>query len=154
MADPSLEVGLEAEFDRRWGVDAAVMIVDMSGYSRMAAEFGPARSLLAIRRMEATGVIIVSEFGGRYVKTWADNLMATFPDVDSAHKAALTLMALVPCACGIGWGRILDFGADLAGCEVNWACKLGEDVAKRGQVMFTAAAEAQIGRGQGLNSAS
>jgi class 3 adenylate cyclase len=41
---------------------------------------------------------------------------------------------------GIGWGDVIDLEADVFGLEVNLASKLGEDLARPGEVLLTAAA--------------
>jgi class 3 adenylate cyclase len=49
---------------------------------------------------------------------------------------------------GIGYGEVLDLEDDVFGLEVNLASKLGEDLARPGQVLLTPAAAA------GLDAAS
>ena len=41
-------------------------------------------------------------------------------------------------------GEVLDLGRDVFGLEVNLASKLGEDVARPGEVLFTEAAVAAL----------
>jgi hypothetical protein len=48
-------------------------------------------------------------------------------------------------AIGIGYGSLLAIGEhDLYGDEMNLACKLGEDLAQRGEVLLTPAAYAEM----------
>jgi class 3 adenylate cyclase len=52
---------------------------------------------------------------------------------------------------GVGYGPVLDVGGtDAFGQEVNLASKLGEDVAKAGQVLLTERARQEIDAGEGL----
>ena len=48
-------------------------------------------------------------------------------------------------AIGIGYGNILNIGnEDIFGDEMNLACKLGEDIAEKGEILLTTAARAEL----------
>lgn len=140
LIDSVKAADLDERLHERWGRTAAVLVVDMSGYSRRCRDEHIASALLSIRRMELIGKELIELSGGRYVKDWADNLMAVFDTVRAAEEAGRAITALLPSAAGVGYGFILDLGEDLRGCEVNEACILGEDVAKCGEVLLTEAA--------------
>lgn len=136
----------------------AVLVLDMSGFSRTTMRHGIVSFLLMIHQMKLFAVPCIQEFGGRVVKAEADNLFCLFEDVSQAVEASLELVhrlntvnVLLPAdrklyvSIGIGYGRILDIGGcDLFGSEVNLASKLGEDVAGQGQVLLTTAAFQQV----------
>ena len=87
----------------------------------------------------------------------ADSLLLRYPDVTSACRGVEELEALlkklnrklpeneqVRFSYGIGWGDVLDLDDDIFGLEVNLACKLGEDLARPGEVLLTPAAAAAL----------
>jgi class 3 adenylate cyclase len=47
---------------------------------------------------------------------------------------------------GIGYGKILNIAdEDIFGDEVNLACKLGEDIAGKGEILMSSGARAELG---------
>ena len=127
----------------------AVLVIDMCGFSRLMEEQGVDTALTAVARLQAVAKGCVQSMGGQVVKSWADNVMATFPDVRRAVQAAEATQALVRCAAGVGFGETLERPGDLFGVEVNKACRLGEDVAEGGQVLLTEAAKRQLNSAHG-----
>src|SRR5262249_28293286 len=93
----------------------------------------------------------------------ADDLFALFPDAAAALGCAVEIQEHVRVAnevlptaeelyvaIGVGYGSVLLIGPDdVYGDEMNLACKLGEDVAERGEVLATQAARAALGDGRG-----
>ena len=86
----------------------------------------------------------------------ADNLMAVFADVAPAVEAAVRInrtlardsCAGIACSVGVGidYGRFLMIpGEDCYGDTVNIAYKLGEDVARPGEILLTSAARERLG---------
>lgn len=138
----------------------AVLVLDMSGFSRITRERGIIAFLALIERMRALCGPCVTEAGGRLVKAEADNLLAVFPSAEQALSAAMGMLAAtrgdaegrgpadqVRICLGIGFGPVLDLGDDVFGDELNLASKLGEDLADPGEVLLTAsAAQAVHGR--------
>jgi adenylate cyclase len=95
----------------------------------------------------------ISRHGGRVVKVEADSLMLAFPDagsacrgVDAMEQALRRLNRGRPTneqlafSYGIGFGQVLDLEGDVFGLEVNLASKLGEDLARAGEVLLTPSA--------------
>jgi adenylate cyclase len=135
------EAQLATDLDRLFGIDVAVLVIDMADFTVDTASFGIAHELLTIRRMQLAATPIITAHAGRLVKADADNLFCLFPDVAQALAAALEIVAVTPSSAGIGFGRILDLGDDLFGDEVNRASKLGEDIAEHGEVLLSEAAK-------------
>jgi adenylate cyclase len=143
---------------RDFGVERAVLVLDMSGFSALAQRHGIVHYLSMVRRMQTTAEPIVDGYAGTLVKFEADNCYAMFPDVDAALSAARDLHAAfaaaneatpdeldIRIACGIDHGRILVVpGRDFYGVPVNRACKLGEDLARPGEILVTADAMARF----------
>lgn len=139
-----------------YGREATVLVLDMSGFSQLTHRFGLVHYLSMVRRMQLTADPIVRGCGGTPVKFEADNCFAMFPTVDDAIACAFALNAAfdaanvatpdeldIRVAIGIDHGRILLVdGNDFFGHPVNRASKLGEDLARPGEVLVAAEAMA------------
>lgn len=133
---------------------AAIMVLDMSGFSRLVQRYGIIHYLAMIRRMRRVVKPVVERNNGVIIKFEADNCFAAFPKPDDAVAAALQINHDINVAnlatpdesdihvcMGIGYGPTLLACDDLYGNEMNLASKLGEDVAERGEVLITDAAK-------------
>ena len=143
---------VEAEIWERFGVERAILALDMSQFSLSVRRAGILPSLGLIRRMQALTGPIVERHGGAVVKYTADNMIATFARVGEAAAAAIEINRAISeggerfsVSMGVDFGRFLLIdGSDCYGDPVNVACKLGEDVAGSGEVLLTAAARAGL----------
>ncbi|HEX8457812.1 MAG TPA: adenylate/guanylate cyclase domain-containing protein [Pyrinomonadaceae bacterium] len=138
--------------------EKAVLVLDMSGFSRTTRHHGIVSFLLMIHQMKLLARPAIEANRGLLVKAEADNLFCLFDTASDAIGAATeivqrlnTVNVLLPedrrlyASVGIGYGRILNVNdKDLYGDEVNLASKLGEDVAGRGVVLLTENAHAQL----------
>lgn len=154
---PEEQAALAAEIERDFSETRAVMVLDMSGFSRTVQQRGIVAFLLMIHQMKRIARPAVEEAGGIVVKAEADNLFCLFDGVAAAVAAARQLTArldtvnlLLPedrrlyASIGIGWGAVLNVDEeDLFGDEVNLASKLGEDIAERGMILLTEAARGE-----------
>lgn len=154
LARPDAEADLTATIEHDFSETRAVLVLDMCGFSRCTQDNGIVCFLLMIREMKRLAIPAVNDAGGLLVKAEADNLYCLFEDVDAAVAAAREILRRLAeanagdpehrhlGACiGIGFGPILNVDErDVFGHEVNLACKLGEDVAKSGEILLTAAA--------------
>jgi adenylate cyclase len=135
----------------------AVLVLDMSGFSRIARQRGIVAFLALIERMRALCSPCIAAAGGRRVKAEADNLLAVFPSTDAALSAALAMLEAcatdsrqrppleqVKICLGIGYGPLIDLGEDVFGDELNLASKLGEDLADPGEILLTEAAAGAV----------
>lgn len=157
IAHPAAEAEIAAEIDRIFAEERAVLVLDMSGFSRTTQRCGITAFLLMIHQMKTLAGPVVRENGGIVVKAEADNLYCLFPGAADAVAAARGIVAgldsanlLLPeerrlhAKIGIGYGRILNIDEeDLYGNEVNLASKLGEDIAERRAILLTEAARAE-----------
>lgn len=149
---------IDARIRETFGETHAVMVMDMSGFSRMTIKHGIMHFLAMIHRMNQIVAPTVREHGGEVVKFEADNAFAIFEKVEDAVEAAIDTSRRFSAAntmlpeemdmhgkFGIGYGEVLIVeGADLFGSEVNLASKLGEDLAARGEILLTEAAFSRI----------
>ena len=148
---------LAAAIERDFGEKRAVMVLDMSGFSRTTQKRGITAFLLMIHQMKLLCRPPIQAAGGLVVKAEADNLFCLFEHVADAVAAAREVVERLEAAnmvlpedrrlyasIGIGHGLILNVdNDDIFGDEVNLACKLGEDVAERGMIVLTEAARAE-----------
>lgn len=151
---------IEAAIWEKFGVERAVMALDMSGFSLTVRRSGILGYLGLIRRMQLYTRPIVEQHRGAVVEFHADNLMAVFPSVKDAVDAGVRINhALVEdrdrdgipdirVAIGIDFGRFLFVaGEHCYGDTVNVAFKLGEDIARAGEILITDAARERLGPG-------
>lgn len=155
---PELRGDISAEIEQTFTQRRAVLVLDMSGFSRTTQIHGVVSFLMMIHQMRLLAVPTIEAKGGVLVKAEADNLYCLFDRVGDAVRAAReitrqlsTVNPLLPAgrelyaSIGIGFGDILVLGdEDLFGDEVNLASKLGEDVAQGGMVLLTEAARAAL----------
>jgi adenylate cyclase len=148
---------LAAEIERDFAETRAVMVLDMSGFSRTTQRRGIVAFLLMIHQMKLLARPAIEETGGLIVKSEADNLYCLFETVPAAVAASRRIVShletvnlLLPeerrlyASIGIGWGPVLNVDEeDMFGDEVNLASKLGEDIAQRGEILLTEAARAE-----------
>jgi class 3 adenylate cyclase len=147
-----------AEIDRKvnevFGRKAAILVLDMCGFSRLTARHGIIHFLALIHQMEEAACPAVTGNGGQVIKQEADNLFAIFARPAQALEAALDIFRAFEAmnavvkedhaihgSIGIGFGDTLIIGdEDLFGQEMNLACKLGEDLACKQEILLTPAA--------------
>jgi adenylate cyclase len=158
IEEPERRQEISEEIARDFTQRRAVLVLDMSGFSRTTQLHGVVTFLMMIHQMRLLAVPTIQAFGGKLVKAEADNLFCLFEDVDAAVRASReiitrlnTVNVLLPgdrrlyASIGVGWGDILVLeDEDLFGDEVNLSSKLGEDVAQGGQILLTEAARAEL----------
>ena len=138
----------------------AVLISDMSGFTRITRSRGILHFLALFQKAHHLGETLFTRHGGRFLKTAADNLFALFDTVGAAAACAQAMMhgaeqlnagiaspdGHVRLCIGIGFGRILELSDDAFGDQVNVAFKLGEDIAEPGQILLSAEATDDLRR--------
>ena len=151
---PERSSDIDAQIHAFFEQDCAILVLDMSGFSRLTIRYGIVHFLAMVHRMNAIATPLIQQQEGRVVKQEADNLFAVFPAVQEAIVSAINIfkgfVAVnagladeqdLYASIGIGYGKTLLVGEnDLYGSEMNLACKLGEDLARRGEVLLTEAA--------------
>ncbi len=136
-------------FEERW----AVMFTDLSGFSRRVAEFGIIHFLAVIQESLRLFSPVIDAHDGIVLKVEADSLLVIFRRPERALACARAMQAACAAAnadrapedrvllcVGLGYGDVLRIGDDdVFGPEVNAASKLGEDIAKAGEILVTSA---------------
>ncbi len=149
-AGPERASAIEAEIWQTYGLDRAILVLDMSGFSRMTRRFGIVHYLAMVRRMQKTTQPLVEAFQGQVVKYEADNLFATFAEPGQAVKCAAAIADRfetsndftaderdIHVSIGLSWGKILHVpDHDFFGNAVNIASKLGEDLAGPEEILI------------------
>ena len=142
-----------------FGENWAIIFTDLSGFSRNTAEFGIIHFLQIIFESERILLPIIYEHNGLLIKAEGDSLMLIFRTVLDAVECSVKMQKTlkeynvnkpehekVLLCVGIGYGKILRIGdADIFGEEVNAASKLGEDTAKREEILLSKNAVAELG---------
>jgi adenylate cyclase len=120
-----------------------IWISDMSRFTLFTYEHGPERVYREICQMRRIVRRVLKEHGGRVFKYEADNVFAVFPRPLPALKASLDVLDRLPpsqgICIGIGHGPLLYIKPedDFYGMEINLASKLGEDLARPGELLLT-----------------
>ena len=156
---PDQRPAISAEIERRFRRPLALLILDSSGFTRTTQARGIVHFLALLERLERLVSPAVVQHGGRIFKAEADNLFAMFSDPESATRCAVQIQQDVErvndalpegeaiyVAIGVGFGNVLTIGdEDIFGDEMNLACKLGEDLAQRGEILLTPSAFGALG---------
>jgi adenylate cyclase len=157
--DPDSAAAVEREVWSRCGADRAIFVSDLSGFTRLTRKHGILHFLTVYRRSSQVGMPILGKHTGRCVKREADNLIYSFHHVRDAVAAAREFVDVTagldarlpedervyPCI-GIGFGRVIELRDDVFGDEVNIAFKLGEDIAKKREILLSDAAMNELRR--------
>lgn len=143
---------IEAEIWSRFGVEKAILALDMSQFSLSVRRSGILPYLALIRRMQVLTAPLVAMNRGSVIKYEADNMFASFDEPGDAVRAAVAINQLIvrgeerfTVAVGIDFGRLLVIdGSDCWGDTMNVACKLGEDIAEPGEILLTESATGRL----------
>jgi adenylate cyclase len=164
LACPSAErIERERRIHEVFELERAVLALDMSGYSLSVRRDGVLSHLCKIRRMQQRVAPLIERFDGEVVRELADNILAAFPEPAKAVQAALAINhavhlsqqgpaseALLSVSIGIDYGKLLLIsGHDCFGDPVNIAFKLGEEVARAGEILITEKAMRALGESAG-----
>ncbi len=134
-----------------FGEDWCVMFTDLSGFSRNVAKFGIIHFLQTIYESQRLLIPILENHDGILLKIEGDSYLVIFRNISKALRASIDMQKTlaeynktkpdeedVLLCVGLGYGKMLRIGdADVFGSEVNAASKLGEDIAKRGEILVT-----------------
>lgn len=141
-----------------FGEEWTVMFTDLAGFSRNVEEFGIVHFLQVIWDHTRLLTPVIAEHDGLLLKTEGDSMLLLFRRPRRAVDCALVMQRAcaqvnqrrrpedqILLCIGLGHGRVLRIGdEDVWGQEVNAASKLGEDTAKAGEILVTAALHAEL----------
>jgi adenylate cyclase len=143
----AIDAKIEDLFSEEW----AILITDMSGFSRRTARYGIIHFLTMIHTLRRMAEPLLHKHNGLLLKVVADSFFIIFRNPSNALSFSLALRQAtteynqeksadeqIHVCQGLGFGRILRIGdADIFGNEVNQAARLGEDVAHGGEILLT-----------------
>ena len=130
---------------------AAIMAVDVVGYSRLMGE-DEAGTARAVKEHRDAARPILAGLGGRIVKTMGDGVLLEFPSVVAAVECAIAIQKLmvernadapeakrIVYRIGVNLGDVLIEGDDILGEGVNIAARL-EGICEPGGVLISSTA--------------
>jgi class 3 adenylate cyclase len=132
----------------------AILFADVSGSTTLYERLGDRQALKAVEQVIDLLRRAVATYQGRVVKTIGDEVMAVFPDADSALQAASDMQtrvialptfadARLAIRVGFHFGATLEENDDYFGDAVNTAARMA-GLAKGGQIITTAATVATL----------
>jgi TolB-like protein/class 3 adenylate cyclase len=134
---------------------SAIVAADVAGYTRLMGLDEPG-TVRALREHRAVADALVTEHGGRIVKTTGDGLLLEFPSVVDAVECAVAVQVTMAARndgippdtrmqfrIGINLGDIMIEGDDILGDGVNIAVRL-EGIAEPGGICVSASAYDQV----------
>lgn len=142
---------IDAAIFARFGRVKAVMFTDLVGFSRVVQAFGIVHFLQLIQESETLFMPLIQQHGGECIKHEGDSLLVLFDTPQQALATARAMVAAtvavnpgrapedrIEVCIGLGYGTVLRIGDDeVWGAEVNAASRLGEDMAKGGEILVT-----------------
>ena len=142
---------VDAAIYARFGRTQAVMFTDLVGFSRVVEAFGIVHFLQLIQESEALFLPLIKQHGGVCLKHEGDSLLVVFDHPAQALAAARAMVDATVAAnpgrapeerievcIGLGYGLLLRIDDDeVWGAEVNASSKLGEELARGGEVLVT-----------------
>ena len=140
----------EAAFDEKYLTTKAVLVLDVTGFTTSTIHGGAIGSFLRILDAQKICAPVLHKYGASCVRAFADDLIAVFDEGGVALDAALEIQREASaldaskhvqrpeCCIGIGFGSVYAIGPNHAmGDEMNQASKLGEEIARGGEILVT-----------------
>jgi adenylate cyclase len=128
----------------------AVVFTDCADFTVRTLRDGILHFLMVFEEAAAGTAAVVRRTGGSVLKVEADSLLILYPTVAGACRGVRAIEAFLRrfngprppreqarFSYGIGYGDVLDLDADAFGAEVNLASKIGEDLARPGEILLT-----------------
>jgi len=139
------EAGLLPTIDATGRLPAAVVFVDLSGFTSLTAAMGDVAAAEVVERFAGIVRNVIGRSPGQVVKQIGDGFLLLFPDAGSAVRSSVALEQQVSrepqfpsVRGGIHWGPVLYREGDYVGAAVNVAARLlaeaapgARDVARR-----------------------
>jgi adenylate cyclase len=142
----------EKEFDKKYSSKAAILCLDMTGFTSSTLKHSPLYSFYRILNVQKICLPVFKQFNAHIIHAFADNFTVIFHNPGNALDAACEVHRrihhfystkgkpgeLAQCCIGAGYGKVYTIGHDKAmGDEMNRASKLGEDIAKGSETLIT-----------------
>ncbi len=147
--------GFDVLFHRR-----AVVFTDCADFTVRTLRDGILHFLMVFEAAVDGATAVVRRTGGVVVKVEADSLLLLYEDASRACHGVLAIEDFLGrfnhrrpqdeqarFAYGIGYGDLLELDDDTFGPEVNLASKIGEDMARPGEILLTPGAAGNLEAG-------
>jgi class 3 adenylate cyclase len=143
---------IEDQIWDHYGREGAIFVLDMADFSLKTKTHGIVYYLSLIKKMQQTVEPIIQNRSGQLVKFEADNVFAFFNSPENALQAGIDMKVAFEAAntknpedfdifisIGIDYGKFLylEDEHDFFGDPINIASKLGEDLARKGEILMT-----------------
>lgn len=135
----------------------AVVFTDCSSFTVRTLRDGILHFLMVFEAAVEGAAAVVRRTGGAVVKVEADSMLILYEDPTRACLGVEAIEGFLKefnrrrptdeqalFSYGIGYGDLLYLDHDTFGTEVNLASKIGEDVARPGEVLLTPSAAAHL----------
>jgi adenylate cyclase len=135
----------------------AVVFTDCADFTARTLRDGILHFLMVFEAAADGAGSVVRRTGGVVLKTEADSLLLLYDDATSACQGVEAIDAFLRTfnrgrppdeqarfSYGIGYGDLLELDDDTFGLEVNLASKIGEDLARPGEILLTPDAAANL----------
>jgi class 3 adenylate cyclase len=126
-----------------FGNQYAIVFTDMVGFTKISSEKGIIESVSKIYTMFKILFPCIEKHNGILLSTIADSMLIVFKKLNNAIKCSIAMQKTssensIELCIGIGYGKILKIGdSEVFGSEVNIASKLGEDIAKKDEILVS-----------------
>lgn len=147
--DPDTRRAFDDEVWAARGMQAAILVTDLAGFTKSTKRHGILHFLQVFRRCDRACQPIIEAHDGWLMKHEADDLIVMFKDAVSAVRAAMAMQLLSVednrdrppedrwrMGIGVELGRVLRLEDDAFGDAVNVAFKMGEDIAEPGEILI------------------
>ena len=142
----------------KFGCRRAVLVLDSTGFTRVTRSHGIVHYLMTITKLRDIVTEVLEDYQCTHSRAAADNIHANFHKPIHAYDAAVAVNSALrdhqlmttesepfTVGIGVGYGELLDSGAEgLYGSEMNFASRLGEDIAEGREILLTEAAWAGL----------
>lgn len=152
-ARPSNDRAAQKTFDdeiwKQRGATGAILVTDLSGFTRITKAHGIIHFLAIFRRCQRACMPLIEKHYGKLLKQEADDFVVFFDAPGSALQCAIDMLAAtrklnetlpeedkIYMCIGLEYGPLLRLDDDAFGDTVNVAFKLGEDVARPMEILI------------------
>ena len=140
---------IREEVWKKFGDFKVIMVCDSTNFSEKTKSYGIVHFLYLFNKILKLTDPIIAKNNGKVLKNFADNLLVIFDSNKSAANCAIEMQKKINSynfniskkdrfgfCIGLAAGKVLHFNNDVFGYAVNIASKLGEDLAKDGEILI------------------
>lgn len=131
------------------GAVGAILVTDLSGFTRVTKQRGILQFLTIFRRCQVVCLPLIEQHKGVLLKQEADDFIVFFDDATDALACAVAMLKSmatlnktmpeqdhISMCIGLEYGALLRLDDDAFGDTVNVAFKLGEDLATADEILI------------------